>query len=251
MMSRFNNKVVFITGASSGLGAATAKRLAGEGAKVFGIGRNHKGLESTQSEIEADGGVMVFSVCDITDATQCQQAISQCVEIYGQLDALLNIAGKHNFRHSTEVSVEDWQQDLAVNVSGPFYLAQAAIPHLLEVSGNIVNVASIAGLQGQAYSAGYCTAKHGLLGLTKSLALEYMNQPLRVNALCPGGMDTPQVQNITFPEDVDFDLVMRSAAVRGMMDAADVAGVIAFLASDDAKAVHGAVYTADMGKTVG
>jgi NAD(P)-dependent dehydrogenase (short-subunit alcohol dehydrogenase family) len=250
-MSRFDSKVVFITGASSGLGKATAERLASEGATIFGVGRNESSLASVKSEIEASKGVMTTAVCDIADVIQCQQAISECIETYGQLDVLLNIAGKHNFRHSTDVSVEDWEQDLAVNVSGPFYLAQAAIPHLLQVSGNIVNVASIAGLQGQAYSAGYCTAKHGLLGLTKSLALEYMNQPLRVNALCPGGMDTPQVQNITFPENADFDLVMRSAAVRGMMDAADVAAVIAFLASDDAKAVHGAVYTADMGKTVG
>lgn len=250
-MSRFNDKVVFVTGASSGLGAAVSKRLAAEGAKIFGIGRNLSALELTQSEVVSAGGEMSVAICDVADVSQCQQSIEKCITTFGQLDALLNIAGKHNFRHTTAMTADDWQQDLAVNVSGPFYLCQAAIPHLLKVSGNIVNVASIAGLQGQAYSAGYCAAKHGLLGLTKALALEYMNAPLRINALCPGGMDTPQIQSINFPEDADFDLIMRSAAIRGMMPADDVASVIAFLASDDAKAVHGAVYTADTGKTVG
>ncbi len=250
-MSRFENKVAFITGASSGLGAATAKRIAAEHGKVFGVGRNLQGLEATRSAIEKAGGTMSISLCDIAEPEQCQQAINHCVDSFGQLDTLLNIAGKHTFRDTTAMTVSDWQQDLAVNISGPFYLCQAAIPHLLKTAGNIVNVASIAGLQGQAYSAGYCTAKHGLLGLSKALAMEYMNTSLRVNALCPGGMDTPQVQDMTFPAEADFDLIMRSAAVRGMMNADDVAAVIAFLASDDAKSVHGAVYTADNGKMTG
>ena len=139
----------------------------------------------------------------------------------------------------------------AVNLNGPFFLCRAALPHLLEAGGNIVNVASIAGIEGEVYSAGYCAAKHGLVGLTRALAIEFTSERLRVNAVCPGGMLTPQTTEFAAPEDADWNLIMRIAAPRGMMDVADVAKTIAFLASDDAAAVHGAVYIVDAGKTAG
>jgi NAD(P)-dependent dehydrogenase (short-subunit alcohol dehydrogenase family) len=248
-MSRFDGKVVLVTGASSGLGAATALRLASEGAKVYGIGRNLEGLQATQQS--AQGGEVVVATVDVAEPKQCAQAVADCVTRFGRLDALINVAGRHDFRHTPSVTEEQWQQDLAVNLNGPFFLSQAAIPHLLVTHGNIVNVASIAGLQGQPYSAAYCSAKHGLLGMTKALAMEYMKAPLRVNAIVPGGMNTPQVQNIQIPPDADFDLVMRSAAPRGFMQVDDVAALIAFLASDEAKAVHGSIQVIDNGKTVG
>lgn len=246
-MSKFNNKTVFVTGASSGLGLATAQYFAGQGANVFGVGRN----ESALQQLEQGSGNISTRIMELSDSSSCNAAIQSCVEQYGGLDVLVNAAGKHQLNHSTEVSDEDWQRDLAVNISGPFYLCRAAIPHLLERKGNIVNVASIAGLSGQPYSAGYCSAKHALIGLTRSLALEYMHSDLRVNVICPGGMDTPQVQNFSFPDGVDFDLMMRSSALRGMMQPEDVATVIGFLASDDAKTIHGAVYPVDQGKLVG
>jgi meso-butanediol dehydrogenase / (S,S)-butanediol dehydrogenase / diacetyl reductase len=250
-MGRFTGKVVLVTGASSGLGAATALRLAAEDAQVFGIARNSDGLRAVQEQAQKNGGVMATASIDVGQPQQCAQAVLDCVAKYGRLDALINVAGRHDFRHTPSVTEQQWLQDLAVNLNGPFFLSQAAIPHLLENHGNIVNVASIAGLQGQPYSAAYCSAKHGLLGLTKALAMEYMKAPLRVNAIVPGGMDTPQVQNIQIPPDVDFDLVMRSAAPRGFMHVDDVAALIAFLASDEAKAVHGSIQVIDNGKTVG
>ncbi len=250
-MTRFAGKVVFVTGASSGLGAATALKFAQEGARVFGIGRNLQGLAQLSEQVASAQGEVHTEVCDLSQPSQCKAAIAHCIEVFGGLDVLVNAAGKHSFRHTQTVSEADWAEDIATNLSGPFFLCQAAIPHLLAAKGNIVNVASIAGLQGQPYSAAYCSAKHGLLGLTRSLALEYMRQDLRVNAICPGGMDTPQVHNIQIPPDVDFDLVMRSAGLRGMMPAGDVADVILFLASSAAKAIHGAVYPVDGGKTIG
>jgi meso-butanediol dehydrogenase / (S,S)-butanediol dehydrogenase / diacetyl reductase len=138
-----------------------------------------------------------------------------------------------------------------VNLHGPFYLCHAALRHLLASGGNIVNVASIAGIEGQAYSAGYCAAKHGLIGLTRALAVEYSAERLRVNAVCPGGMLTPQVTDFAAPENADYNLILRIAAPRGMMAPGDVAKAIAFLASDDAAAIHGAVYEVDNGKGAG
>jgi len=250
-MQRFTDKVIFVTGASSGLGAATALRFAREGGRVFGIGRNEAGLAALREQVAAEGGEVRTAIVDIADPAQCRAAIQQCVDAFGQLDALINAAGRHAFRHTEQITEEQWFEDLAVNLNGPFFLSQAALPHLLARKGNIVNVASIAAQQGQPYSAAYCSAKHGLLGLTRALAMEYMKTELRVNAICPGGMDTPQVRNIEIPPDVDFELVMRSAGLRGMMPAEEVAAVIAFLASDEAKAIHGSVYLVDSGKTVG
>jgi len=250
-MQRFTGKVVFVTGASSGLGAATALQFAREGARVFGIGRNEAGLAALRERVAEIGGATQTAVVDIGVPEQCRRAIERCVAEFGQLDVLVNAAGRHAFRHTAEVTQEQWFEDLAVNLNGPFFLSQAALPHLLARKGNIVNVASIAAQQGQPYSAAYCSAKHGLLGLTRSLAMEFMKTDLRVNAVCPGGMDTPQVRNIEFPADVDFELVMRSAGLRGMMPAEEVASVIAFLASEEARAIHGSVYLVDGGKTVG
>jgi len=250
-MARFTGKVALVTGASSGLGAATALRLAAEGAQVFGIARNVDGLRNTEQRAQNTEGILTTMSIDVSQPLQCAQAVRACIAHYGRLDALINVAGRHDFRHTPSVTEQQWLHDLAVNLNGPFFLAQAAIPHLLEAHGNIVNVASIAGLQGQPYSAAYCSAKHGLLGLTKALAMEYMKTPLRVNAIVPGGMDTPQVTNIQIPPDADFDLIMRTGAPRGLMHVDDVAALIAFLASDEAKAVHGSIQVIDNGKTVG
>jgi NAD(P)-dependent dehydrogenase (short-subunit alcohol dehydrogenase family) len=176
--------------------------------------------------------------------------VQQCVARFGQLDVLVNAAGFHQMRRTTEVADEDWAYDLAANLSGPFYLCRAALPHLLD-GGNIVNVASVAGLEGEVYSAGYCAAKHGLVGLTRALAVEFTRDRLRVNVVCPGGMLTPQVTEFAAPDDADYKLIMRIAAPRGLMEPHDVAAVIAFLASDDAAAIHGAVYAVDNGKLAG
>jgi meso-butanediol dehydrogenase / (S,S)-butanediol dehydrogenase / diacetyl reductase len=188
---------------------------------------------------------------DIASAQACRDAIEQCVRELGGLDVLINIAGRHQMRRTESMTDDEWTQDLAVNLNGPFHLCRAALPYLLERGGNIVNVSSIAGVEGQAYSAGYCAAKHGLIGLTRALAVEYTADRLRVNAVCPGGMLTPQIEQFTAPENPNYDLIMRTASPRGMMQPLDVANVIAFLASDDAAAVHGAVYRVDNGKGAG
>jgi meso-butanediol dehydrogenase / (S,S)-butanediol dehydrogenase / diacetyl reductase len=246
-MTTLDGKIAFVTGASSGLGAETAWLLSRQGATVFGIGRDTTRL----AEVFADVDRGSYASVDIASAQACEDAIEQCVREWGGLDVLINIAGRHQMRRTESMTVDDWADDLAVNLSGPFHLCRAALPHLLQRGGNVVNVSSIAGVEGQAYSAGYCAAKHGLVGLTRALAVEYTADRLRVNAVCPGGMLTPQIEQFTAPENPNYDLIMRTASPRGFMQPLDVANVIAFLASDAAAAIHGAVYRVDNGKGAG
>ncbi|OBE96297.1 SDR family NAD(P)-dependent oxidoreductase [Mycobacterium sp. 852002-10029_SCH5224772] len=246
-MAALQGKVALVTGASSGLGAETAKLFSRQGATVFGIGRDTGRLSDVFAGVERGG----YASIDIASAPACKDAVEQCVRQFGGLDILVNVAGKHQMRRTEAMTDDDWERDVAVNLNGPSFLCRAALPHLLERGGNIVNVSSIAGVEGQAYSAGYCAAKHGLIGLTRALAVEYTADRLRVNAVCPGGMLTPQIEQFSAPDNPNYDLIMRTASPRGMMRPLDVANAIAFLASDAAAAIHGAVYRVDNGKGAG
>lgn len=248
---RFAGRAILVTGASSGLGAAVVRRFAAAGGSVYAVARDQARLaEVTDGCAELSGDVRSGPL-DLASPQSCRDAVAAAVEAFGRLDVLVNNAGRHDFRITTEVTDEQWAQDVAVNLSGAFFMAQAAIPHLLETGGNIVNVASVAGLMGEAYSAAYTASKHGIVGLTKALAIEYLNTSIRVNCVCPGGMDTPQVSTIEVPSGADWDLVMRVAAQRGLMSADSVASVIAFLASDEASAVHGCIQAVDHGRLAG
>jgi meso-butanediol dehydrogenase / (S,S)-butanediol dehydrogenase / diacetyl reductase len=246
-MTALTGKVALITGASAGLGAATVKVFAERGASVFGIARDAEKM----AEVFADLPGGRFSSVDIATSQACRQAVADCIEEFGRLDVLVNVAGFHQMRHTPTMTDEEWERDLAVNLHAPFFLCRAALPHLLATGGNIVNVSSIAGVEGEVYSAGYCAAKHGLIGLTRALAVEFTKEKLRVNAVCPGGMPTAQSTEFQAPEGADWDLIMRIASPRGFMETSDVAKTIAFLASDDAAAIHGAVYRVDNGKGAG
>jgi NAD(P)-dependent dehydrogenase (short-subunit alcohol dehydrogenase family) len=246
-MTALDGKVALITGTSAGLGAATAKLFAQRGASVFGIARDAERMATVFTDVS--GGK--YASVDVTTPAACARAVAECVDAFGRLDVLVNVAGFHQMRHTQTMTDEEWERDLAVNLNGPFYLCRAALPHLLATGGNIVNVASIAGVEGEVYSAGYCAAKHGLVGLTRALAVEFTKDKLRVNVVCPGGMPTAQTTEFTAPENADWDLILRIASPRGFMETEDVAKAIAFLASDDAAAIHGAVYRVDNGKGAG
>ena len=247
----FAGRAILVTGASSGLGAATVRRFAAAGGQVYAASRNAEQLAEVAASCADLPGKVSFGSHDITSADDCRAAVAAAVAAYGRLDVVVNNAGRHDFRITTEVTDEQWAHDVALNLSGAFFVAQAALPHLLETGGNIVNVASVAAIMGEAYSAAYTASKHGIVGLTKALAIEYLNTPVRVNCVCPGGMNTPQVTTIDVPEGADWDLIMRVSAKRGLMDADAVAGVIAFLASDDAAAVHGSILPVDQGHLAG
>jgi meso-butanediol dehydrogenase/(S,S)-butanediol dehydrogenase/diacetyl reductase len=246
---RYAGRAALVTGAASGIGRAVTLRLAREGARVMAVDIDAAGLDATQSA--ADGDVVVRR-CDVTSAVECRGAVDAAVAELGRLDVLGNVAGVARGEHFGEVSEAAYRQMMGVNVDGYFFMAQAAVPHLLESpSGVIVNIASNAGLIGQAYTVVYCMTKGAVVQLTKALAMEYLKTPLRVVAIAPGGVDTGLVQGYQMPADIDFDLVMRYTGARGLAQPDDIANLFAFLASDEARNIHGTVVSSDGGMTAG
>jgi NAD(P)-dependent dehydrogenase (short-subunit alcohol dehydrogenase family) len=246
---RFENRVAVVTGAASGLGRAVAQRLASEGATIFGVDVNAEGLEETATLVREAGGTMHHCVANISDRMESHGAIAQAMDTCGRIDVLVNVAGVLRAGHVTDVTEETWNLVFGVNVAGTFWMCQAAIPHLLESHGNIVNVASNAGLMGTAYTTVYASSKAAVVNMTRSLAMEFIRTPLRINAVAPGGINTAMAQATFFPEDTNWKLVAPSMGFRSLSEPEEIAAVIAFVASPDAKALHGAIVSADEGIT--
>lgn len=246
---RFVGKVALLTGAGSGIGRAVAIRMAAEGAAVFGLDINEAGLNETAALVKDAGGKMSTRVGDVSQRAACFDAVAACVSELGQIDVLGNIAGIAKGYHFTEVTEEIYRRMMGVNVDGYFWMAQAAVPHLLSSSGNIVNIASISGLKGQAYNVAYCTTKGAVTNFTRALAAEYAKMPLRVNAIAPGGVMTALTTNYSVPPDVDGELMFMYTGFRGMADPSEIASLFAFLASDEAKNIHGAIVSNDGGQS--
>jgi NAD(P)-dependent dehydrogenase (short-subunit alcohol dehydrogenase family) len=244
-------KAALVTGAASGLGRGTALALARAGADVFLVDLNGAGLDETAQQVRALGVRGETYAVDLSAAEACRTAVARAAEAFGRLDALCNVAGVIMFSHTPDMAEADWQKTLAVNLSAPFYLIQAAIPHLLEANGAVVNVTSSAAFVGEAYVAAYCATKAGLTHMTKALAMEYIHKPIRFNAVAPGGMMTNIGANLKFPEGLDRALIARFSGMRGMVEVDDVAEMIAFLASPAAAGYHGACISIDKGITAG
>jgi meso-butanediol dehydrogenase / (S,S)-butanediol dehydrogenase / diacetyl reductase len=244
---RFDGKVALVTGAGSGIGRAVALRLSGAGASVFGVDLHQDRLDEVR---DAADGALSVQCADLSDPDACVAVVSDCLTRFGRLDILGNVAGIYRAAHTTQMSREDYRKVMAVNLDAYFFLAQAAIPHLLEHDGTIVNIASNAGIQGVPYSAAYCMSKGGVIQLTRSLAVEYLKTRLRVNAIAPAGTNTNIANEANFPADMDPDLAARMAGPRGLAEPDEVAALFCFLASDDARSITGAVYTLDNGLTV-
>ena len=248
---RFIDKVVLITGAASGLGRATALRFAAEGATVFGLDLNEDGLAETTTLVTDAGGIMTTQRCDISKRDDAAAGVEACVAAHGRLDVAVNVAGVLRNGHALEMTQADWDIVFGVNVAGTFWICQAAIPHLLETRGNIVNVASNAGLMGQAYTAVYSASKAAVVNLTRSLAMEFIKSRIRINAVAPGGIATPMAHGTVMPDDVDWALIQPYMGYRPLSRADEIAAVILFVASSDASAMHGSIVSADSGLTAG
>ncbi len=248
---RFAGKIAVVTGAASGIGAATARRLGAEGATVLCADLHLDGATATAVAIEADGGTAHAAQLDVSDSASARGLISAAAADLGGIDVLCNIAGIGHASHFADETDEGWLRTIAVNLTGCFYTSHEALPHLRERGGNIVNVASTAGLIGQAYVAAYCASKHGVVGLTRALAIEFGRKGIRVNAVCPGGTNTNIIGGFAPPEGANMHLVMRAMLQDALAEPEEIAGLIAYVGSDEARYVNGAVVAIDGGITAG
>ena len=250
MGQRFEGRTVYVTGAASGLGRATAEMFAREGAAVFAVDVNGDGVVEVVDAIRAAGGTALGGVADVTDGDSVAASVAHMVEQLGSLQILVNVAGLGRAARFEEIDAKEWRRTMAVNLDGVFNTMQAALPHLLTQRGaNIVNVASIAGLRGQAYCSAYCASKAGMINLTRALALEYASRGLRANCVAPGGIQTNMIAGFIPREDFEQQLLAYySPPPPGRLSRPDdVAASIAFLASKEARMINGAVLVCDGG----
>jgi len=248
-MNRFTGKIAVVTGAGSGIAQATARRLAAEEASVACLDINEPSAQATANGIVDAGGSASAFQCDVADPASVRDTMAKVVSDVGAPNVLCNIAGIGNFFHTTELPFEEWQRVIGVNLTGTFLMCQAALPHLLENGGNIVNTASNAGLQGLAYSAAYCASKGGVVQLTRALAIEYWKRGVRVNAVAPGGVETPLSRGFRMPEGADMEFMGKMMTPYGMAEPEDLASLFAYIASDEARMMTGAIVSMDGGLT--
>lgn len=249
--SDMTGKAALVTGAGGGLGQAVATTLARAGADICIVDIKKDGLDQTAKHINDLGRKALIHVADLSVADNCPAAVAATVKAFGRLDALCNVAGVLKLANSHEMPIADWNLVMAVNLTAPFLLSKAAIPHLLESEGAIVNVTSIAAHMGQAYAAAYCASKAGLAQLTKAMAMEYLKTPLRINAISPGGMVTEIGTSFIPPAGADPELLGRYRPIRGLVEVTDMADMVAYLASPASAGFHGAVIQMDKAITAG
>lgn len=247
-MGLVTDKVTLITGAAAGIGRATALKFAEEGASLVLSDVNVKGGEETVKLIEQAGGKAVFIKADVSQAKDVEALLSKVIDTYGRLDCACNIAGiLGDTAPLVDQSVENFDRVIAVNQRGAFLCLKAEISQMLKNGGGaIVSVASIAGLVGSAGVAPYVASKHAVTGLTKTAALEYSKLGVRVNAVCPGGIDTDMVQDF-LSEEFTKEMMGGMHPIGRIGTPEEVAELMVWLCSDRASFVTGAVIPVDGG----
>ena len=247
---RFENKVVLITGGTRGIGLATAKLFASEGALVVIVGRDKNKMSEAVRDVPLRG-----EAGDVSKAADCERIVARTLSLHAHLDVLINCAGVI-FRNRTveQTSEDEWDTTFDVNVKGTFLMSKYALPALRETKGSIVNVSSYVGLVGFAGTSAYAASKAAILNLTRSMALDHAKEGIRVNAVCPGSVDTEMIRN-AWQQFGDVEQAQRLWAEKhplGRIATADEVGrAILFLASEDASFITGAALPVDGGITAG
>ncbi|MCB1444937.1 MAG: SDR family oxidoreductase [Rhizobiaceae bacterium] len=248
---RFEGKIALVTGGGTGIGAATARRIARDGGRVALVGRRREPLEAVAAEI----GGMVFQA-DAADTPSMKRAVGEIVSSLGGIDILVANAGGHGFGPTIEMTDETWANSTRLNLDTAFVSARECLPQLIARGGNIVVLSSIAGLFAGPDAAGYVTMKHACIGFAKSLARDYGRRGVRTNTVCPGWVTTPMA-------DEEMDYVMKKHGLASIEEAyrlvtkdvplgrpaapEDVANAVCFLASSEARMINGAILTVDGG----
>ena len=242
--------VVLVTGASSGIGAATAIAFADAGWEVMAAGRDEGRLEEVADVSER---IAIWSG-ELGESDECEELMADTIDEFGSIDCLINSAGVFLRGDTGSTSDNDWQDTLTINLDVPFYLSRAALPHLQNTQGSIINIASNWGLKAGANAVAYCASKGGLVMMTKALALDTAADGIRVNAICPGSVDTPMLSAGAELADQDVDEYLAEQAESSpngrISTPEEVAGLALYLASDAASQITGTAIAIDGGESL-
>ncbi len=250
--ARLKGKVAFVTGASRGIGEAIARRFAGEGARVVLAARDGGAIGTIAAELAAGGAETLAVPCDVTDGASVRDAVAGAVGSFGRLDVLVNNAGLGGATPLEDGDEARWDAILATNLTAVFRVTRIAAPHLSD-GGRVINLSSVLGRFGVAGYGAYCASKHGVIGLTRALALELAPRKITVNAICPGWVETEMARQ-GFARFGSVEAGRATAAamapLKRVLDPEEIAGLAAYLASDDARSITGQAIVADGGQVM-
>ncbi|HSI18459.1 MAG TPA: SDR family NAD(P)-dependent oxidoreductase [Sphingomonas sp.] len=252
MAARFAGKVVLVTGGASGIGLAAARAFAAEGASVVLADRDAAGAEAGAAAIRAGGGTALGVAADVADFDACTAMVARAVEAFGGLHIAFNNAGIPSVIGGDfeDVAPAEWERLIATNLGGVFYSMKAEVPAMRAAGGTaIVNTASVASLVAAPGMAAYVASKHGVAGLTKAASLDLIRHGIRVNAICPGFVDTPMLAGAMASPEARAGIAA-AVPIGRVADAEEVARTVLFLASDEASYMVGALLSVDGGVTV-
>ncbi|MDV7024661.1 MULTISPECIES: SDR family NAD(P)-dependent oxidoreductase [Enterobacteriaceae] len=245
-MARFQQKVVVITGAGSGIGEGAAKRFASEGASVVLVGRTPEKLEKVAAKLPQGKHLVV--PCDVSKADEVENLAQRVVDEYGRVDVLVNNAGVIVQGRIDEITLSDWETLMGTDLNGVFYCTHYFMPELLKTKGNVVNISSVSGLGGDWGMSVYNAAKGAITNFTRALAMDYGADGVRVNAICPGFTFTELTEDMKQNEPLLQKFYERIPLKRAG-EPEDIADAIAFIASDDARYITGVNLPVDGGLT--